>query len=271
MTSHLGDRPLLRAPQLFVRGAAATALMTPALAAATSRSRRWSRTNYRGRRVSLAAGPAVAAGAVLPALAAPAGGAALTGTCAAALGLYDDQYGDSHARGLRGHFAAARRGRVTTGAVKMAGLVVTAAAASVVERRPVRAVAGDVVLVAGTANLLNLLDLRPGRALKVAAATGLGLTAAAPSVAPVAAGVAGAAVAALPGDLRERVMIGDCGANGLGAMLGWCLSRGLSGAARAGAVGVVVGLTLLSERVSFTEFIEGTPVLAALDAVGRAR
>ena len=73
----------------------------------------------------------------------------------------------------------------------------------------------------GGANLLNLFDLRPGRAIKVAVASGAMIGAArpgrrrAPPLPPLAA-----ALALLPEDLGERAMLGDAGANALGAMLG---------------------------------------------------
>ncbi len=73
-------------------------------------------------------------------------------------------------------------------------------------------------LVAGTANLLNLLDLRPGRAAKAGV-----LAAAATLRGPgggLVAGPLGATLAVLPDDLGERVMLGDAGANALGALLG---------------------------------------------------
>jgi hypothetical protein len=124
-------------------------------------------------------------------------------------------------------------------------------------------------LVAGTANLVNLLDLRPGRAAKaaaLAAAAGLG----GPSGSLVA-GPLGASLAVLPADLGERVMLGDCGANAVGALLGLRLAAVPARPARAGALAVVVGLTLASERVSFTRVIEATPVLRELDRLGRRR
>jgi hypothetical protein len=75
----------------------------------------------------------------------------------------------------------------------------------------------------------------------------------------------------LPADLGERVMLGDCGANAVGALLGLRLAAVPARPARAGALAVVVGLTLASERVSFTRVIEATPVLRGLDRLGRRR
>jgi len=141
--------------------------------------------------------------------------------------------------------------------------------AGLVERRRVAPALADAALIAGSANLVNLLDLRPGRALKtlsVAAALSATMEGVPGTVAVAAAS---AAAATLPADLEERVMIGDCGANGLGALVGWCLSTGLGRRGRAAALVVVVGLTLASERVSFTAVIERTPWLAALDRWGR--
>ncbi|MDQ1700368.1 MAG: hypothetical protein QOG34_2231, partial [Frankiaceae bacterium] len=120
---------------------------------------RWQRENYRGGHPSLLAGPAVtiaaAAGSPAPSV------AGLTLACGA-LGLYDDLAGDSHARGLRGHLAALRDGRVTTGMVKLTGLVCAGALTAAVERRRPATAIVDTLLVAGSANLVNLFDLRPG-------------------------------------------------------------------------------------------------------------
>jgi UDP-N-acetylmuramyl pentapeptide phosphotransferase/UDP-N-acetylglucosamine-1-phosphate transferase len=226
---------------------------------------RWDRTNHRGRPVSLLPGVALAAAAPL---AAPSTPEVVAGLTAGALGLYDDVAGErgsqKRAKGLGGHAAALREGRVTSGAVKVAGLgaagVVAAALQRPRGRGPLAVLAGGAV-VAGTANLLNLLDLRPGRALKAAALTG------------AAVGqpqVVGAALALLPDDLRERAMLGDTGANAVGAVLGVGLLRRVpSTAGRTGVLAVLTALTLASERVSFTAVIERTPVLRELDRWGR--
>ncbi|MCO7222617.1 hypothetical protein NH342_22765, partial [Klenkia sp. PcliD-1-E] len=95
-----------------------------------------------------------------------------------------------------------------------------------------------------------------------------GATLAGPAGAAVA-GPLGAALAVLPDDLGERVMLGDCGANALGAVLGLRLAAVRSRGTRATALGVVTALTLASEKVSFTRVIEATPGLRQLDRLGR--
>lgn len=127
-------------------------------------------------------------------------------------------------------------------------------------------------MVAGAANLLNLLDLRPGRALK-AAVIGGALTAADPRVAAApaaaAAAAAGAAVGLLGPDLAGETMLGDTGANSAGALLGAALVARTGRRGRLVALTVLSALTLASERVSFTAVIESTPGLRELDALGR--
>ncbi|MEJ3748033.1 hypothetical protein WEI85_32685 [Actinomycetes bacterium KLBMP 9797] len=266
------------------------------------------RTNFRGRTVTLAGGPALAAGASIAAAAgAPspaAAAAALTaGLGSGAVGLYDDVVGarpeQKTAKGFAGHLAALREGRVTSGLVKVAGVGAAGLAASALlaadpgRRRPASRAGkvADVLLgagvIAGTANLLNLFDLRPGRALKAGAllATPLLTPRHTPMIKAslkslerregrldhggIAAGALGAAAAVLPDDLGERVMLGDCGANAYGALLGVALAARTGPVGRAAALAGLVALTAASEKVSFTAVIARTPGLRELDALGR--
>jgi uncharacterized membrane protein len=82
------------------------------------------------------------------------------------------------------------------------------------------------------------------------------------------AGLAGAALAALPFDLREQGMLGDAGANALGAVVGTMVLAGPMWLVWA-AAGVLLALQLASERVSFTRVIESNRVLRAADRLGR--
>lgn len=124
-------------------------------------------------------------------------------------------------------------------------------------------------VIAGAANLLNLLDLRPGRALKVGLLAGVPL--AAGPAGGMAAGPVGAAAALLPEDLAEETMLGDCGANALGAALGAALVARTGRVGRAVTLAAIAALTAASERVSFTAVIARTPGLRELDEWGRYR
>jgi UDP-N-acetylmuramyl pentapeptide phosphotransferase/UDP-N-acetylglucosamine-1-phosphate transferase len=250
------------------------------------------RTNFRGRTLTLAGGPALAvAAASTAALGGDAGAspaALVAGLGCGAVGLYDDvagsRPGHQAAKGFRGHLSALRQGRVTSGAVKILGVGAAGLAAAVLlaaddprprKRRPsgraaaVLDIACGAGVVAGTANLLNLLDLRPGRALK--AGLLLGAPMAAGPGGGLLAGPVGAAAGLLPADLGEVVMLGDAGANALGAVLGVGLAARTGPLGRAALLLGLAGLTAASEKVSFTEVIQDTPVLRRLDELGRRR
>lgn len=235
----------------------------------------WLRTNHRGEPVTLLEGPAFVAGAVTAVAVAPGVparmrvAAVFAGSAAGALGAYDDLLGSGDSRGFKGHLSALARGEVTTGAVKILGIGAAGLAAAALAGTRGRATAFDVVvngaLIAGTANLLNLFDLRPGRAIKVAALAGLPGTL---SGSAVAAAPFGAVVALLPEDLGERAMLGDAGANALGALLGVSAVR-LPRPVRLGLLTGVAALNAASEVVSFTKVIQATPALRWLDQLGR--
>jgi UDP-N-acetylmuramyl pentapeptide phosphotransferase/UDP-N-acetylglucosamine-1-phosphate transferase len=244
--------------------------------------RRWARVNHRGAPLSLLEGPAAAAGLVAGAVVGAADrrtatACAVAAAGAAAFGLVDDLTEDTgrSRKGLRGHLGALAHGELTTGGLKVLGIGATSLVAAAI--LPDRDGAGRLVrlvdvgtsgaLVAATANLLNLLDLRPGRALKAAGLASAPLLAG--RAGPVSGAVLGAAAAALPRDLGESDMLGDGGANALGALLGVgaVLAHGRPG--RLALLAGAVGLTLASERVSFTEVIARTPVLREIDAWGR--
>lgn len=288
----------------------------------------WERTNFHGVTVSLRGGVAMAGASVASAAVASALSdqprAALGGVVASLggglAGYIDDVDQGAHdggkvAKGLKGHLGALAHGQVTTGVIKIAGIGASALAASALVGSKATSVGGKVsdlalntVLIAGTANLANLLDLRPGRALKatvlVAAplsyfscaaaktpASGASVTSAtasvasgasgAPSAKPVspaspasaqrllASGLNAAAITALVEDLQETTMLGDTGANAAGALLGTALAANDSWKLRLGAALGVVSLILVSEKVSFSKVIAANPALNWLDQLWR--
>lgn len=206
---------------------------------------------HRGRQLTdalLAAGPLAVnyRGTRLPVVGWLVGARHPSVAAVAAIGLADDLLGGPE-RGFRGHLRARR----TTGVLKLVGIPALGLVAT-------RSLSGA-VLVGLSANAFNQLDTRPGRALKAY------LLAAAALGAPK-----GVAVLLLPYDLREMAMLGDAGANALGALLGLKSVSRLTGPARWLCIVALAGLTLLGERRSLGELIERTPGLSGLDAWGRA-
>jgi hypothetical protein len=200
-------------------------------------------SNYRGVRLPLV-GLLVAAGG----LRAPRRvGFSVAGI--ALLGLADDLWSGPE-RGFRAHLRSGR----TTGALKAAGIPLLALAAT-------RSLSGA-LLVSLSANGLNLLDTRPGRALKAffAGATALGDPTG--SYVPVA-------VLLAPYDLREMTMLGDAGSNALGAVLGYGSVATFTARGRRLAIAALVGLTIVGETRSLGALIERTPGLSYLDRLGR--
>ncbi len=244
------------------------------------------RENYRGRTVATAAGLVVVLTAVLveaarEVLASVDVGHRITSTrglvvfvvvAFGLLGLLDDVIDTGHARGFRGHLGELARGRLTTGGVKLVGgaAVALLVAGAVNPHRPGRLLA-DAALIALAANLANQLDRRPGRVTKVTVVCFAALVAGArvgDYLEPVAV-VVGATIALVVDDLRERLMLGDTGANVVGAALGIGVVFSCSFGVRLGVLIALAVLNLVGELSSFTRLIDKVPPLRALDRAGR--
>jgi glucosyl-3-phosphoglycerate synthase len=167
----------------------------------------------------------------------------------AALGLADDLWSGPE-RGFRAHLRAGR----TTGVLKALGIPALALAVT----RSARAA----LLVSLSANALNQLDTKPGRALKGFAAGTLLVRGPARAYAPIA-------VLLAPYDLREMTMLGDAGSNALGAVLGYGSVATFTARGQRLAIAALAGLTIIGEVRSLGELIERTPGLARLDRLGR--
>lgn len=271
----------------FVAGVA-LAVALRAMTAGAFAADVFERENYRQRRLPTAVGLLVALVALavdaLVAVAVAAGAEPDAGAVAglrlvtlaslgfALLGLLDDLGGAGESGGFGGHLRSLAGGRLTTGAIKLfGGAAVAVVVVSVREPDSVGRLLADGALVALAANLGNLFDRAPGRTTKVALVAFVALVVAA-GAEPVLAGVAlvvGAGAGLLPADLAERLMLGDAGANVLGAVLGLGVVLACAPATRTGVLVVVAVLNLVSERVSFSRVIAAVPPLRAADRWGR--
>ena len=244
----------------------------------------WERTNFHGVTVSLRGGVAMAGAAVASAAVASALSdqprAALGGVVASLggglAGYIDDVDQGAHdggkvAKGLKGHLGALAHGQVTTGVIKIAGIGASALAASALVGSKATSVSGKVadlavntVLIAGTANLANLLDLRPGRALKatvlVAAplsyfscadaktpASGASVTSATASVTSGASGAPSAtpaAPASASGASAQRLLASGLNAAAITALVEDLQETTMLGDTGANAAGALLGTSL---------------------------
>ncbi len=269
-----------------IGGLAASKLVSQILPA-----HKWERTSYQGTTVSLRGGLEVAGavcGGAIALLPTPLGVASTTVALSGAIaGWIDDHYEakfSAKGKGFRGHLGALRNGQVTSGLVKILLIGGSAGVAALhltntctrgkLSLNSVSTIgywgadiATSTVLIASTANLFNLLDLRPGRALKA------GMLVLLPIVwkNPLAAGLSLAAAFNLPPDLAGKTMLGDLGANAFGGAIGVILATQPKLWQRSLAAGATVGLMLASEKISFSKVIASNDVLRWLDELGRAK
>jgi UDP-GlcNAc:undecaprenyl-phosphate/decaprenyl-phosphate GlcNAc-1-phosphate transferase len=188
------------------------------------------------------------------------------------LGFVDDLLGAGQDRGFRGHVRALAEGRLTTGFLKLFGgagvaVVLVATPGFATGRRLIT----DAVLIALAANFANLLDLAPGRLIKASwvAYLPLAVVLGTDDIGIAIAPVMGAALGLLPDDLRERLMLGDTGANVIGATLGLGVVLGLGSTARTGVLIALIVLNVLAELLSFSRVIERVGFLRAFDRLGQ--
>ncbi len=194
------------------------------------------------------------------------------------LGLLDDTAGEGSHGGFHQHFKALFAGRATTGGLKaLFGGALSLYAGWLLSDSVVRALIAASVIALST-NAINLLDVRPGRALKgfalLMTAGAIGFVIARPlewhTVHQAAgAAVVGAAAALWAGDHRAAYMLGDAGSNVLGACAGLWLAAAPLGWQLTWLL-LLLALHLYSERHSITETIERVALLNRIDRWGRS-
>lgn len=196
------------------------------------------------------------------------------------LGLIDDLLGSRDVGGLRGHWLKwLRDGEITTGLIKAVGGGCLALTVALIDepfilRGPsgwaALSVAVDSLVIALMANWINLLDVRPGRALKATLLkSGLLLVAAPLSAIPLVLALMGVIIGYFRVDLQGKAMMGDVGANFLGAVLGYLLIVALNVKQTLLVLAILLILHAYTERHSLSKLIEQSRVLGWLDELGR--
>ncbi len=204
------------------------------------------------------------------------------------LGLLDDLALDTSAKGLRGHLRAFFRERkITTGFVKLVGgglgamllsfWILSVNAPKALQPFSLRwflLLTLWAIFIALSANALNLLDVRPSRALKgfwllsiigLIVSQGKGWQ----SLLPLLIGT----LTYAPADFGRKVMMGDAGSNPLGACFSvWTLNHWTGTNGWSSAVWVLLtvfaAFQIYAERRSLTDDIKRVPLLHWLDELG---
>jgi len=185
-------------------------------------------------------------------------------------GLIDDLLGNRESTGFKGHIGELIKGRLTTGGLKAIGITSVALLAAAFLSNNIFEIIGNAALIALFVNTVNLLDLRPGRALKFYIPLQLLLAIAGiKTLGTSSAALLGIALVMIGPDLKEEVMLGDTGSNILGGVLGFCLAAIFEWNIKLPVIILLLVLQLLTEKFSISEVIERTPALRAIDNFGR--
>jgi hypothetical protein len=129
----------------------------------------------------------------------------------------------------------------------------------------------DVATLVLATHAFNLVDLRPGRAVKSFVVLAATLTIATGELHPLSAlGLfVGPALVVGLYDVRERGMLGDTGAGLLGALAGLWLVLTLSSTGLVVAIAALAAIAIYGEFRSISAFVDRAPVLRHLDSLGR--
>lgn len=184
------------------------------------------------------------------------------------LGLWDDIAGGPE-RGWRPHLSSLARGRPTSGALKLACGFSLSFFAAIPNSKTFLWTLVNAAVLALMANLFNLLDVRPGRAGKAFVVAAIPLMVIGAVARPPLAAALGGVLAFLPFDLRERAMLGDVGANGLGAVIGLAVIAFADDMWTLIVLGILVVLHLVADKPGLSRIITAVPPLHAADQWGR--
>lgn len=182
------------------------------------------------------------------------------------LGVLDDSLGNKTRKGFRGHFG---QSNLSTGILKALGGAAMSLALVIGLGGSLFQILINGMVIALSANLVNLLDRAPGRAGKFFVIVSLlFILFNRKNLIPLF-WLLGSTIGYLPWDLKGTVMMGDTGSNVLGASLGLSIVITLPLGLKVIVVFFLLLLNLLSEKISFSEIIESNNFLNFLDKLGR--
>ena len=185
-------------------------------------------------------------------------------------GIIDDTIGNRDVSGLKGHFKSLFKGTLTTGGFKalfggFVGLII-----SVSISKDIIDIVVNTLVIALSTNLMNLFDLRPGRAIKVYLVIMITIfftLSGYIQILPLL--ILPNVLAYFNFDLKAKAMMGDTGSNVLGISIGILMVLGYTLKVRIVWLVFLVLIHLLTEKFSLKKIIEKNKVLNFIDRLGR--
>lgn len=185
-------------------------------------------------------------------------------------GIIDDTIGNRDVSGLKGHFKSLFKGKLTTGGFKalfggFVGLII-----SVSISKNIIDIIINTLIIALSTNLMNLFDLRPGRAIKIYLVIMITIFITLTGyikILPLL--ILPNVLAYFNFDLKAKAMMGDTGSNVLGISIGILMAFGYTLNVRIGWLVFLVLIHVLTEKFSLTKIIEKNKVLNFIDRLGR--
>ncbi len=187
------------------------------------------------------------------------------------IGLLDDLIGDKKTKGLKGHIRSFFKGELTTGGIKaFLGVFISLVVSSFISEDLFSFILNGLIIGLFT-NLINLFDLRPGRASKVFFVISIILLVFGfnKSNAYIILSIYGILIPYISLDLNAKIMMGDTGSNVLGYSLGMIFAANFETNIKIGVFIILILIHLLAEKISFSKVIEENKILNYLDKLGR--
>ncbi|MDR7856159.1 phospho-N-acetylmuramoyl-pentapeptide-transferase [Tissierella sp.] len=187
------------------------------------------------------------------------------------LGILDDLIGEKRVKGLRGHIKALFSGVLTTGGIKaILGLFISIIVSNYISVTFKDFIINSLIIGLFT-NLINMFDLRPGRATKVFAIFALLfiLSGFIREKSYIIYSLFGILIPYIRLDLKAMAMMGDVGSNVLGFTLGILAAISFTFEFRIIILILLIVFHVLAERISFSNIIDNNKVLKYFDSLGR--
>jgi len=190
----------------------------------------------------------------------------------ATIGLIDDLIGNRDTTGFKGHIMSLLKGKVTTGGFKaIIGGLIALLLGSLFSFHIIEIIVNSLIIALFT-NLINLLDLRPGRALKgfLSISILLIIIGLSKEVRIILISIIAYAIGYFPQDIKAKSMMGDIGSNTLGVILGVVTVVSYSMTAKFIVLALLVLIHIITEKYSLTEIIKKNSILNFIDELGRS-